>query len=405
VTTPSNKCCHKDLNKDDGGRPFHGPARSSAEAATTEFAQKVETEILSRYPGAKGEAMVKLLKKDQRDIAFVIDDTGSMSTDIAGVKATVNSLVDSISAGDSRAFLALHVQGQRPSAARRAIPPDEGEVAPVRIGRRRCPEMANSAQLARLRRQKGGQIFVATDASARDPQVAPTLLSVVQAKNINISVILWTIASTRRCRLRGSRPGVRRNRGDSPPVIPPSDLTSFSSQRSFGALAALSGGMLFRVTRTEFPLAADVILNRTRPDNADVLYAIDISGAGGKSYSVPVDSALEDVTFVVSRLQATGTFTLTLKRPDGSVVAAGDPGVSFTTISGVRAIRVNDPADGAWTMDVAGTGKFVASVFGKRIEPHALQLPAGAGAAAPRGGLHAAAGTADRGKTTRVRRA
>lgn len=371
VTTPSNKCCHKDLNKDDGGRPFHGPARASADAATTEFSQHVETEIRSRYPGTKGEAMIKLLKKDQRDIAFVIDDTGSMSTDLAGVKATVNSLVDSITAGDESPRFSLYTFKDSTTFRGTTCDPVQmkAKVAPLfASGGGDCPEMANSAQLLAAQTiQKGGQIFLATDASARDPQVAPTLLSVVQAKNINISVILTGNCTSDSAAFSPATEGHEDFdvATTATPVIPPGDLTSPSSQRSFGALAALSGGMLFRVTRAEFPLAADVILNRTRPENADVLYAIDISGSGGKSYSVPVDSALEDVTFVVSRLQATGTFTLTLKRPDGSVVAPGDPGVSFTTISGVRAVKVNDPVDGNWTLDVAGTGKFVASVFGK----------------------------------------
>jgi von Willebrand factor A domain-containing protein 7 len=371
ATTPSNKCCHKDLNKDDSGRPMHGPARSSAEAATTELAQRVETEILSRYPGARGQAMVKLLKKEQRDIAFVIDDTGSMSTDLAGVKSTVNSLVDSITAGDESPRFSLYTFKDSTSFHGATCDPTEmkAKVAPLfASGGGDCPEQANSAQLAAAQAlQKGGQILLATDASPRDPGVAPTLLSVVQAKNINISVILTGNCTSDSALVAeaDSEESLISATAAEPPVIPPSDLTSSSSQRAFSALAALSGGMLFRVSRIEFPQAADIILNRTRPDNADVLYAIDNSGTGGKSYAVPVDSALEDVTFVVSRLQATGTFTLNLERPDGSVVAAGDPGVSFTTISGVRAIKVDDPAAGTWTMDVAGSGKFVASVFGK----------------------------------------
>ena len=373
MTTPSNKCCHKDLNKDEPGRPLHGPARASAEAATTDFEQRVETEIRSRYPSSKAEAMIKLLKKDQRDIAFVIDDTGSMSTDLAGVKATVNSLVDSITAGNESPRFSLYTFKDSTTFRGQTCDPAEmkAKVAPLfASGGGDCPEAANSAQLAAAQAiQKGGQIFLATDASAGDPGVAPTLLSVVQAKNINISVIL-----TGNCTSDSalSAPVLETDSfGDveadavTPPVISPGDLTALSSQRSFGALAALSGGMLFRVSRTEFPQAADIILNRTRPENADVLYAIDTVGTGGKSYSVPVDSALEDVTFVVSRLQATGTFTLTLKRPDGSVVNATDAGVSFTTTSGVRAVKINAPADGTWTLDVAGSGKFVASVFGK----------------------------------------
>src|SRR5205807_8470352 len=92
-------------------------------------------------------------------------------------------------------------------------------------------------------------------------------------------------------------------------VIPAGDLTSPSSVRIFSALAALSGGMFFRVNRSEFTQAANILLLRTRPENADILYAID-STAGGKSYAIPVDSTLSDVTFVVNRLSTSSFFTL-----------------------------------------------------------------------------------------------
>lgn len=373
LTTPSNKCCHQDLHKDDASRqPFFGPARAAAEEATTEFAGRVEREILSRYPGERGEAMVRLLKKDQRDVAFVLDDTGSMSEELADVKTAVSAYIDSIAADEEppRFFLYTFKDSTRYRGSTCDAEQIKAMVAPLfPSGGGDCPEMSNSAQLeAAAAIEEGGEIFFATDASPRDPEVGPTLLALVQSKNIDLEVILTgncvsdsSLAAVESDALSGA---VGTN-ATTPPVIPPGDLTSSSSQRSFSALAALSGGLFFRVARSEFDQAASIILNRTRPDNADVLYAIDISGPSGKSYAVPVDSALEDVTFVVSRLQATGTFTLTLRRPDGSVVAAGDPGVSFTTVSGVRAVKVDEPVDGTWTLDVAGSGKFTASVFGK----------------------------------------
>ncbi|HEX6097618.1 MAG TPA: hypothetical protein VF432_14920 [Thermoanaerobaculia bacterium] len=372
-TTPSNKCCHRDLHKDDSSRRLFFPAQAIAGAATSELLQRVEDEIRSRHPGEQGEAMIKLLKKDQRDVAFVIDDTGSMSTDLAGVKTTVNSLVDSISDGDESPRFGLWTFKDSTTYRGTTCDPEEmkAKVRPLfASGGGDCPEMANSAQLAAASAiAKGGQILVATDASARDPEIAPTLLAVVQSKNIDINVILTGNCTSDSADLRssieteatGGFGGVAANA----PVIPPGDLMSPSSQRSFGALAALSGGLLFRISRSELPQAASIILNRTRPENADVLYAIDNSGAAGRTYTVPVDSTLEDVTFVVSRLQATGTFTLTLKRPDGSTVGTGDPGVSFTTISGMRAVKIDDPADGNWTLAVGGIGRFAASVFGR----------------------------------------
>ncbi|HEX7149920.1 MAG TPA: hypothetical protein VF618_00420 [Thermoanaerobaculia bacterium] len=368
ASTPSNKCCHKDLNKDEPSRPLHAQARAAAEAATDEFSDRVASTIRSRFPGIKGESMVKLLQKDQRDMAFVIDDTGSMSTDIAGVKSTVNSLVDSIVGGNESPRFWLYSFKDSTTFRGKTCDPVQMKnlVAPLfASGGGDCPEAANGAMLAAAQGlSRNGQIFMATDASAGDGMLAPVLLAVTAIKNININVILTGNCTSdsllsRSAEADGLQAAVEAS------VIPPGDLTALSSQRMFGALTALSGGLLFRVSRSEFAQAADVVLNRTRPGTADVLYAIDNATGSMKSYDVPIDSTMEDVTFVVSRLQATGTFTLTVLRPDGTPVAAGDPDATFKTISGLRTVTITAPADGAWKMQTTGTGRYVASVFGR----------------------------------------
>ncbi|MFP5245617.1 MAG: hypothetical protein ACLGH0_02900, partial [Thermoanaerobaculia bacterium] len=346
-------------------------AYEAAEQDTTAFETKLEDEILKRYPGERGAALIKLLKKDQRDVAFVIDDTGSMSEDIAGVKATASSLADQIAAGDEAPRFSLYTF--KDETTLRGVTCDvntlKSLVAPLfASGGGDCPEMSNQAMLSAADTlENGGQIIMATDASARDPEVGPTLLAVVQAKRININTILTgncvfdPVARTPETLAEPD--DVETTATGS--VIPPSDLTSTSSQRIFGALTALSGGMLFRVNRSELPQAASIILNRTRPSNADLLYAIDITDGSGKSYDVPVDSTMKDVTFVASRLQSSGAFGLTVARPDGTVVAPGDADVTFTTTTGVTAIRILNPTVGQWRMSVSGSGRFVASVFGE----------------------------------------
>jgi hypothetical protein len=370
VTTPSNKCCHKDLNKDDPSRPLHTPARDAAMQSTGEFEDRLESTIRSRFDATKAGALIKLLKKDQRDIAFVIDDTGSMSEDIAGVKSTVNSLATQIAAGDEapRFSLITFKDNVTFRGTTCELSQLQAMVAPLFAwGGGDCPEASNAAQLqAAGLVDEGGQIFLATDASARDPEIGPTLSSVVQTKNININVILTgncVSDSGLSLPLAPSSTSTHFNAA-AQSVIAPGDLTSPSSVRIFAALAALSGGMFFRVNRTEFTQAADVLLRRTRPDNADVLYAID-STTAGKTYTVPVDSTLSDVTFVVNRLSTSSTFSLGVTRPDGSTVAPGNPDATFTTISGVSAVTINAPAAGNWTMAIGGSGRYVASAFGK----------------------------------------
>jgi hypothetical protein len=393
-TTPSNKCCHKDLNKDDDSRePLFTPAKGAAETSTGEFEDRLESMIRSKFAATKADGMIKLLKKDQRNIAFCIDDTGSMSQDLAGVKSTVSSLAQQISAGDESPKFSLYTF--KDDVTFRGETCDltdfQAKVAPLFAdGGGDCPEASNAAQLeAAGALDDGGDIFLATDASARDPEIGPTLESVVQTKNININVILTGNCVSDPGTLLGPvGPSATELTPESDAVISPADLTSPSSVRIFAAEAALSGGMFFRVNRTEFTQAANVLLIRTRPDNADILYAVD-STTSGKSYSVPVDSTLADVTFVANRLSTASTFTLAVTRPNGSLVAAGDPDATFTTISGVSAITIKGPATGNWTMAVGGSGRFVASAFGKsglnllrlrfftpaQVSPHLDEVP------------------------------
>jgi hypothetical protein len=380
-SAPQNKCSHGDLNKDDPGRPLHPQAKAAAEDMTRAFIAKLETEIRNSYPGQQGDALLKLLKKEQRDIAFVIDDTGSMSQDIAGVKAAVNRLVDQILAGDESPKFFLFTFKDNVTFRGQTCDPIElkAKVAPLfASGGGDCPEASNQAQLdaiARLR--QGGHVFLATDASSRNPELGPLVLVRAQAKNIKLDTILTgncifdpvTLAAGANDAgepesLSENEAGTASATSAPASPIPPGDLTSPSSRRQFAALAALSGGMLFRVQRIEFAQAADILFMRTRPDNADILSVLEASAGGTLSYEVPVDSTLADVSFVLNRL-AGGAFDLTVVRPDGREVLPSDLDAVFTTISGVRAISVTAPAFGRWTARVTGPVTFSLKVFGK----------------------------------------
>ncbi|KZW98367.1 hypothetical protein JL49_23720, partial [Pseudoalteromonas luteoviolacea] len=101
---PDGECCHKFLNKDNDSQPNGDSfvaAKEAAEALTQKFLdnlyQKIEQQFSTRAGYYKN-----MLKKEQSKIYFVIDDTGSMGADIAGVKSSVNSLLDSkLTAGES----------------------------------------------------------------------------------------------------------------------------------------------------------------------------------------------------------------------------------------------------------------------------------------------------------------
>lgn len=77
---------HQQGSPDQGAPGEYQSARASAHAATEDFLKQI-TDALS----GNEKALAALL--DVRSFAFVIDDTGSMGEEIAGVASTVNQIV------------------------------------------------------------------------------------------------------------------------------------------------------------------------------------------------------------------------------------------------------------------------------------------------------------------------
>ena len=202
---PAGMCCHRDLNKDNtgaanGGR--HGAARTAAEGATGQYLGFVEADIRSRFPGDRATQLLKMLKRKQRTVMFVIDTTGSMGNDIAGVKAAANQFLDQLVAGDEAPTLGLvtfkdNVTNLGLSCNIDAL---RGQINGLfASGGDDCPEAMNSALLSAIRTfptgrgdilLRGGRILLATDASARDPGLGPVVQDEAFVRGISIDAIL-----------------------------------------------------------------------------------------------------------------------------------------------------------------------------------------------------------------------
>lgn len=203
--TPAGDCCHFDLNKDNDGVPNrarHVPAKNAARSATDTYEKLVEQDIRDRFSGEQAERLIKILKKKQRTVMFVIDDTGSMSSDLAGVKAEVNRQLDKFLADDEAPTLGLVTF--KDFVRNRGLTCDVDQLRSqvnglFASGGGDCPEAMQSALLSAIFtfprgrsdiQLRGGQIFSATDASARDAFLGPQVQSEAAVRGINIDSIL-----------------------------------------------------------------------------------------------------------------------------------------------------------------------------------------------------------------------
>src|SRR5262249_34844593 len=131
-------------------------------------------------------------------------------------------------------------------------------------------------------------------------------------------------------------------------------------------IAADSGGQVFVLSRAdagEITKLADFVV---RANSVDLLVvAGDLStSSGAKPFSVPVASRMTGVTF-----SSGGANTMTVTRPDGTVVHDGDPGVETLSLTDglvpAQIVSVTGPAVGSWKVDLSGPEAYSLTVSGE----------------------------------------
>jgi hypothetical protein len=188
VEPPNNKCAHGVLpsvgiHKDNPGRPFFEEARRLAGAATTDLVN----EILDDPRVQGNDAAIRAFTDvgiELRTLGFVIDDSGSMFDDIAGVKTSVAQIITKLRESGQKPdqFLLERFNDplvQRPPfvtsdpnallAAVNAIEPDGGGD---------CPELSQEGLLVALgAAHSGSTLYFYSDASAKDALLAPAVIA------------------------------------------------------------------------------------------------------------------------------------------------------------------------------------------------------------------------------------
>jgi von Willebrand factor A domain-containing protein 7 len=192
-----------------------------------------------------------------------------------------------------------------------------------------CPELAVGGILQALAQAgTGGDLFMFTDASAKDSGNVGAAVALASAKKITMHEPLF---------------------GSCSPIDP-----------AYIRLAEATGGEYFVLTRAEAGSIARLSDFVVRPNKVSIAIVDDTLTGAPKSFQIPVDSTLRSVTFVES-----GTTTLALVRPNGTTVGAADPNVTSINLSGGRIVSINTPDVGMWTATLTGTGSFAFRVTGE----------------------------------------
>jgi hypothetical protein len=328
----AGKCYHggpggcDGINKDQPGRPNHAPARSTAQHASRDYLDQILD-----APGVAGNAKaIKALMGINGTLGMVVDDTGSMGGDINQVKSQVSAIVASVRNGAKAPDEYLLVRFGDPDVG----PPfttTDPDAYLARVGTLfasgggDCPELSQTALLQAVGASRSdSNLYLFTDASAKDSGLAGAVSAAAQRKRIKITALLT---------------------GSCSPIDP-----------AYFRNTAETGGQLFQLQRFELGRVFDLVRPQLSGDFVTIVREQGTFSAGvTETLTVPVDSSISRVVFSVT-MDGKGPTSVTA--PNGIALVPGQPGVTFTELTAGVLITVDAPQPGAWQLATTGTGQF-----------------------------------------------
>lgn len=337
---PNGGCYHGNytescdgINKDRNeppGDPLHAKAVQLAILATRDYTQQVLDEI------AGNDKAVSALLDVRGTCAFVIDDTGSMGTEIAGVKQMVTSLVNSLAADPAKAPTnwALLRFGD-PDIGSAFVTSNVSQLLSAVNGLGvggggDCPELSQGALLKALDAVlPSSRIYLFTDASAKDSE----LKSLVSNRAAEVGAELSYCVT-----------------GSCSPIDP-----------AYIDGAAATGGRIFVIGASEVAKLTGLVTADAAGRLQMITRAEKPFIAGSMSLDFPVDDT-------VSRLIVSGSGDVLtsgqLYRPDGTTVLVGQVGVTLSSLTNGFVLEVVSPPTGQWHLQVGGSGSASVVVSG-----------------------------------------
>ncbi len=335
LAPPDGKCNHgllldPGIHKDEPGRTGHAAARRAAVTATNNLIQQILD-----APGIAGnDRAIRAFLDVRGAVGFVVDTTGSMGSVIAGVKSSIGRIVTTVAGSPNPPDRYVLVAFSDPSVGSALVTADASVLlsAANRLfasGGGDCPELSMTGALRAVNASPdASQLYLFTDASAKDAGLFGNVITQARAKQISISFLTF---------------------GSCSPIDP-----------AYYAIAAETGGQLYALARTTaetekiFALVNPYVVGTPKP-----VFIGKGSIGGARNIDLPIDPAA--ISLQVSAAVDPGS-TARVFDPSGRQLAAGQAGVTITAVTGGTLFAVSAPTPGVWRVALAGAGAFDVAV-------------------------------------------
>ncbi|XP_035515350.1 von Willebrand factor A domain-containing protein 7-like [Morone saxatilis] len=364
---PAGKCSHGGsfdktseqdpvggINKDNVGSShgsFHHKAADLAVNATLELLEDIRVAV-----GDKN--FLRLMGLSQSSVlCFVIDTTGSMSDDIAEAKRVSFDIIDSKRGTQQEPSAYILVPFNDPGFGPLIMTTD-ADVFKDSINKLSAsgggdiPELCLSGlQLALTAAPQSSEIFVFTDAPAKDAHLKSAITALIESTKSVVTFMLTDVLASRRRR--------RNPQGGSPRSMSQSDAQLYRD------LARASGGQAIEVTKSDLSLATSVIEDSSASAVVTIFQVVRNPGRPDH-FTFAVDGSLRNITAYI-----TGASSLTFNLTSSTGISqsssqSSGPLASFTTAGNLRRLSLNtDNQTGSWQIIVNSNNPYSVKVTGQ----------------------------------------
>ncbi|XP_074486744.1 von Willebrand factor A domain-containing protein 7 isoform X1 [Sebastes fasciatus] len=364
---PAGKCSHggafdKTSRQDPVGgisKDDIGSSHGSLHHKAADLAVNATMELLEDIRLAAGDKnFLRLMGLSQSSVlCFVIDTTGSMSDDIAEAKRVSFQIIDSKRGTQQEPSAYILVPFNDPGFGP-LIMTTNADVFKDNINKLSAsgggdiPELCLSGlQLALTAAPPSSEIFVFTDAPAKDAHLKSTITALIESTKTAVTFMLTDVLASRRRR--------RNSQGKS------SRSMSQLDAQLYRDLARASGGQAIEVTKSDLSLATSVIEDSTAIAVVTVLQGVRNPGRPD-NFTFTVDGSLRNMTAYIT---GASSLTFDLTSPTGvsqSSSLSNGPLASITTAGNLRRLSLNsDNQTGSWKIRVNSNSPYSVKVAGQ----------------------------------------
>ncbi|XP_029949939.1 von Willebrand factor A domain-containing protein 7 isoform X2 [Salarias fasciatus] len=363
---PAGKCSHggffdrtsrRDpvggISKDDVGAS-HGSLHHQA----ANVAVNATIELLEDIRAAVGNInFLRLMGLSQSSVlCFVIDTTGSMSDDIAEAKRVSFEIIDRKRGTSQEPSAYILVPFNDPGFGPLMMTTDadmfkESISKLSASGGGDIPELCLSGlQLALTAAPPSSEIFVFTDAPAKDADLKSTITALIESSKSVVTFMLTDVLASRR--RRGLHSLFSR-------------AMSQADAQLYRDLAQASGGQAIEVTKADLSAATSVIVDSSA-SAVVTLFQVVMNPGRNENFTFTVDGSLKNLTaYITGDPSLSFTLTSSTGVSQSSSESSGSLG-SMTTAGNLRRLSLNaDNQTGSWSINVNSDKPYSVKVTGQ----------------------------------------